>query len=241
MRWGKIVFIIYVIGFFIFIALQIKAHPDWDLNWSLIALGLALLSIFGFFGYFEGKRPSAREIALLATLSAIAALGRVPFAAIPNVQPTTFLVIISGYVFGPGAGFAVGALAALTSGFFLGLGPWTPWQMVAWGLAGLTAGLCRHFRKNVSLVVLLTFAVLWGYLYGLIMNTWHWLTFIYPLTWQTFTATYAAAIWFDTLHGAGNGLFMWFMGRELISVMERFKNRLQVEYLKVDEIKGESI
>lgn len=241
MKWGKIIFIIYVISFLILIALQVQAHPDWNLNWSLIALGLALLSIFGFLGYWENKRHSTKEIALLATLSAIAALGRVPFAVIPNVQPTTFLVIISGYVFGPGAGFAVGALAALTSSFFLGLGPWTPWQMVAWGLAGLTAGLWRHFGKNLSRLLLLIFAVLWGYFYGLIMNTWHWLTFIYPLTWQTFTATYAAAIWFDTLHGVGNGVFMWFMGRELIRVMERFKNRLQVEYLQVDELKEESI
>ena len=75
-------------------------------------------------------------IALVATLAAFAALGRIAFAAVPNVKPTTDIVLISGYALGGGPGFAVGALAGLTSNFFFGQGPWTPWQMAAWGATG---------------------------------------------------------------------------------------------------------
>ena len=60
----------------------------------------------------------------------------------PNVKPTTDIVLISGYALGGGPGFAVGAIAGLASNFFFGQGPWTPWQMAAWGVTGVVgAGL----------------------------------------------------------------------------------------------------
>ena len=76
-------------------------------------------------------------IALVATLAAMAALGRVAFAATPNVKPTTDIVLIAGYSLGGAPGFMVGAVAALASNLFFGQGPWTPWQMVGWGGVGL--------------------------------------------------------------------------------------------------------
>ena len=88
-------------------------------------------------------------IALVATLAAMAALGRVAFAALPNVKPTTDIVLIAGYVLGGAPGFMVGAVAALASNLFFGQGPWTPWQMVAWGGVGLFgAGLARVFGQG---------------------------------------------------------------------------------------------
>ena len=72
-------------------------------------------------------------LALVATLAALAALGRIAFAPIPNVKPTTDIVLLAGYVLGGAPGFAVGAVAALASNLFFGQGPWTPWQMAAWG------------------------------------------------------------------------------------------------------------
>ncbi len=233
MKWGKVFFGVLLTGFLIFLFFDIKSNPDMNLNWSVLSLSTALLGLLVFFLKFESRRPSAGEIALLATMSALAALGRLPFAAIPNVQPTTFLVIITGYVLGPGAGFAVGALAALTSNFFLGQGPWTPWQMVAWGLAGLTSGILAKVQVYHSRFVLLTLTLVWGYLYGLIMTTWHWLTYIYPLTWQTFVATYIAGFAFDTLHAVGNVIFMYLMGMEMIKILQRFANRLSYNTIDI--------
>ncbi|WP_051688127.1 ECF transporter S component [Desulfofalx alkaliphila] len=204
------------------------------MNWSLLTLGLAVLALLSCFLGFENSKPTAKEVALLATLAALAALGRVVFAGIPSVQPTTFLIIVTGLVFGPGPGFMVGALAALSSNFFLGMGPYTPWQMLAWGLAGFSAGIWGRWQKKPSKLPLIIFAVAWGFLYGLIMNIWHWVTFIYPLNWQTFVAVYGAAFWFDTLHAIGNGIFMWFMGKEFIKVMQRYQKRLVVKEINIE-------
>lgn len=107
------------------------------MSWQLGAFTILFVGLAGGFAWYERARPDARIVALVATLAAFAALGRIAFAALPNVKPTTDIVLIAGYALGPAPGFVVGAVAGLTSNFFFGQGPWTPWQMVAWGATGL--------------------------------------------------------------------------------------------------------
>ena len=90
--------------------------------WSAIVVGGASLVVLAFAVKFESSGMHARVLAIVALLGALSALFRVPFAAIPNLQPSTYLIICSGYVFGPVAGFVVGALTAIVSNFFLGHG-----------------------------------------------------------------------------------------------------------------------
>jgi len=113
-------------------------------NWGLYATVILLLALAGLYRWSQNAAPTSKEITLAAALAAVAAVGRVPFAALPSVQPTSFLVIASGYVFGPQVGFIVGATAALVSNFFFGQGPWTPWQMFCWGMC-----FFNPFRKGL--------------------------------------------------------------------------------------------
>jgi energy-coupling factor transport system substrate-specific component len=193
------------------------------LNWGLVSAVIVVLIILAFFFEFESTAMGSREIALVAMLGTISAAARIPFAAIPSVQPCTFIIICTGYVFGPLAGFMVGAVTALVSNIFLGQGPWTPNQMLAWGLAGVSASLLRRFKPN--LLWLIPFGVLWGYLYGWIMNSWYWLAFAYPLNLKTFLFYQSTSLWFDTFHALGNALFLGIFGLKTIGIMERFKNR----------------
>jgi energy-coupling factor transport system substrate-specific component len=192
-------------------------------SWGLIATVLVILAILAFFFEFEATALSSKEIALVAMLGTLSAVLRIPFAVIPNVQPCTYLIICSGYVFGPVAGFMVGSVTALVSNFFLGQGPWTLYQMLAWGLAGVSASYVRRFRLNT--IWLIVFGVIWGYLYGWIMNTWFWLSFIYPLTLKTFAVYQLNSIWFDTFHAIGNVIFLGLFGMRTIAILERFRQR----------------
>lgn len=192
-------------------------------SWGLIATVLVILAILAFFFEFEAAALSSKEIALVAMLGTLSAVLRIPFAVIPNVQPCTYLIICSGYVFGPVVGFMVGSVTALVSNFFLGQGPWTPYQMFAWGLAGVTASYVRRFRLNT--LWLIVFGAIWGYLYGWIMNTWFWLSFIYPLTLRTFAVYQLNSVWFDTLHAIGNVIFLGLFGMKTIAILERFRQR----------------
>jgi len=117
-------------------------------NWALMATVLAVLVILAFFFSFESIAQSSKEIALISMLATMSAVLRIPFGAIPGFQPCTFLIICSGYVFGPVSGFMVGAMTPLISNFFLGQGPWTLYQMLAWGLIGCGAGYLGRFMRR---------------------------------------------------------------------------------------------
>jgi energy-coupling factor transport system substrate-specific component len=200
------------------------------MNWAMITAILAILGCVAFFFEFESSTASSKEVASLAMLGTLSAVLRVPFAALPGVQPCTYLIMCSGYVFGPIAGFVVGAMTPLVSNFFLGHGPWTLYQMIAWGLVGLASGYLRKVKMNQLLLISL--GILWGYLYGLITNLWFWTTFIYPLTLNTLIVTQMSAIWFDTLHAAGNAIFMGLLGMKTILVLCRFRERFSITVLR---------
>jgi energy-coupling factor transport system substrate-specific component len=198
------------------------------MNWGLIATILVILVIIAFLFEFEAAAISSKEIALVAMLGTVSAVLRVPFAAIPSVQPCTYLIICSGYVFGPIAGFMVGAITALVSNFFLGQGPWTPYQMFAWGLVGVTAAYLRRFDLNTKWLVV--FGIISGYVFGWIMNVWTWAAFIYPLTFKTFIVTQLNSVWFDTFHAVGNAIFLGLFGEKTIAILGRFKKRFNWVY-----------
>ena len=194
--------------------------------WSLYTLLAALFILAVAFYAYERRGIPAREAALIATLAALAGLSRVPFAGLPAIQPTTFMVIVTGRVFGPGAGFMVGAMAPLVSNMFLGHGPWTPWQMLAWGVAGLSGGLFKYIFVRYRRWPMVVLALVWGFLFGWFMNTWHWLTFVHPLTLSSFLAVQATSFWFDAVHGLTSAAFMYLAGRELVNILYRFNRRL---------------
>ena len=206
------------------------------MNYGIISVCVLAVVLIAVFIYYEKKRISVKEVSLIATLAGLAGVARVPFAVLPNVQPTTFLVIVSGYVFGPVFGFMVGVVATLVSNSFLGHGPWTPWQMLAWGLAGLSAGILGRFAKVPSRLGLSIFAFAWGFLFDYIMNLWHWLFFVYPLNIKSFIATYAASFYFDLSHAAGNFVFTFIFGIDIINTFTRFKNKLSYTVMPVKKL-----
>lgn len=108
------------------------------LIFSLILLGcLAAAFVIN----FERRRPRAREIVLLASMTSLTVGANEICAHTVPVHAGTTLVVLSGIGLGPEAGFLIGALSRFLCNFFDGQGPWTPWQMFAWGLIGYLAGL----------------------------------------------------------------------------------------------------
>lgn len=195
-------------------------------NWGICAALLLSIALLVFFASFEGSKVSSREVGVIAVLAALAAVSRVPFAPIAGVQPTTFLVMVSGYVFGARSGFMVGAIAALASNFFMGQGPWTPFQMLFWGLIGASAGLLGVVRPNASRAVMVSFGIIWGYLFGWLMNLFLVVVFIKPLTWKTVFLAYAASFPMDTMHALSNVCFYLLLGPQVIKVLRRFREKM---------------
>ena len=227
---GKLVLLaLFTLAFALLIFAQSSNAAPGETPWALLVVGGATAVVLAFAIRFESSGMHARVLAIVALLGTLAALFRVPFAAIPNLQPSTYLVICSGYVFGPVAGFVVGALTAIVSNFFLGQGPWTLFQVLAWGLAGASAVALRRFALMTRWLVLA--GIVWGFLFGVIMNTWTWIAFVYPLTLRTFVITWIGSIPFDVMHAAGNALFLALFGVRTIRILERYHGQFSWTWL----------
>ncbi|HTX10932.1 MAG TPA: prenyltransferase/squalene oxidase repeat-containing protein [Solirubrobacteraceae bacterium] len=204
------------------------------MTWQVGAFGILALALAGGFAWYERTRPDARIVALVGTLAAFAALGRIAFAALPNVKPTTDIVLVSGYALGSGPGFAVGALAGLTSNFFFGQGPWTPWQMAGWGATGVIgAGLARATGRRISRWPLALICTVVGFAFTALQDFGDWITYSNHSLGEL--GVYVGkGIGFDCIHAAGCLLFALALGPALIRSLSRFAMRLHVTWRPQD-------
>lgn len=181
--------------------LGVRAAPL--LTMALVLGSIALVAVG-----IETDAPRLRQLMPVVVLAAVAAVGRLLFAVIPDVKPVTAIVIVSGAVLGRRSGFSVGALCALVSNFYFGQGAWTPLQMYAWGLVGYLAGVLSEHGALRSLRGACAFGFLSALLYGLVLNGWHVLAFVRPLTWQGASVAFAAGLPLDVLHGGATVAFL---------------------------------
>lgn len=140
-------------------------------SYAWVSLCTALFICVPFFWRFERRRVPAAELVLVAVLVALAVAGRCLFAALPSVKPVAAIVIIAGMVLGAEDGFMVGAMTALLSNFYFGQGMWTPFQMLAWGIIGLLAGLLSRPLRRYP-IVLAVYGAFAGVLFSAIMDVW---------------------------------------------------------------------
>jgi energy-coupling factor transport system substrate-specific component len=198
------------------------------MSWQLASFLLLALALVGGFAWYERSHPSARVLALVGTLAALAVLGRIAFAPVPNVKPTTDIVLLAGYVFGGAPGFAVGAVAALASNLFFTQGPWTPWQMAAWGAVGVGgAGLAKLSGGRLGRVPLALACGAAGLLYGVIVNFGTVVTFAGGGDlFHRYLVYQATSLPWDLAHAAGNVVFFLVFGPALVRTLRRFRTRL---------------
>lgn len=167
----------------------------------------AILVLFGFvysvFHLFEKSKPSVEYIVLLAILVAIAVVGRLIGMSLPSIQLASFIIIMVGIVYGSETGFMVGIFTAVVSDIFMGLGYWTFFQMLAWGLMGYTSGLFSSKLENIGIRV--AFGFVWGFLYGWITD-FCMIPYMSSVDLNGFIALYAAGIPVDFVHGLINAI-----------------------------------
>ena len=199
-----------------------------DQKYLFISLLVLLEGMLPFFMLFEGHRPQARELVLIAVLCALTVAGRSAFAALPQVKPVLALVIISGAALGGETGFVVGATSMLLSNIFFGQGAWTPWQMFAAGGVGLLAGIL--FQKGRLLrgrgAVCVFGFIVTVLLYGGIMNFSSLVLSHAPLSLATFSAYLLQGLPFDLIHGFSTAAFLYFFA---LSMLEKLR-RIQTKY-----------
>nr|WP_240675838.1 ECF transporter S component [Ammoniphilus sp. CFH 90114] len=194
-------------------------------QYLILSFVFVISALVPFLVRFEARKMEGREVVLIAILAAIAAVSRIPFAPIPSVQPTSFIIMMTAYVFGAETGFMVGALAALVSNMFLGQGPWTPWQMLAWGMIGFSTGMLKDTWLMKKMIGKILFGFLWGFLFGWMMNVTFIFSFLDDFSWSILLTTYMASVLFDFMHAISNVVFLLLFSTAWIKILERFKRK----------------
>ncbi|MDO4555602.1 MAG: ECF transporter S component [Lachnospiraceae bacterium] len=204
-----------------------------DRKYYFISLMIMIYAIVPFVMVFEGRKPQARELIVLATMAALATAGRAAFFMVPSFKPIVAIVIISGIAFGGEAGFLVGAVTMLVSNFLFGQGPWTPWQMFAMGFIGFLAGILH--RKGLlpakrGQLCLFGFLATF-FIYGGIMNPAALFMSTYEFTWSGLLAIYISGVPVDLVHASSTFIFLWIGAKPLLEKLQRIK----VKYGMLDQ------
>ena len=218
----SILVILVLIPLTLFLGTQVKGR--W---YYLISTMIIIELMLPFFAAFESRRPQARELVILAVMAALAAVSRVAFVFLPYFKPLTGIVMLTAVAFGPQAGFLTGAMAIFASNFFFSQGPWTPWQMFAYGFGGFLAGTIFHRRRNWAKPYLLApfgfLSIL--FVIGPLLDSCTVFTMLSKFTVKNVLAVYAAGIGYNVTHGIGAALTLFFVSGPLLRKLERLQNK----------------
>jgi energy-coupling factor transport system substrate-specific component len=196
-----------------------------DRKYYFISLLIVIYTIIPFFMVFENRKPQARELIVIAVLSALAVAGRAAFFMVPQFKPVVAIVIIAGVCFGAESGFLVGAVTGFVSNFFFGQGPWTPWQMFCFGIIGFLSGIL--YKKGILKKTKLSLCFFGGlttfFVYGGIINIGSLLMFTSEFSWKALLATYISGFWFDMVHAVSTVFFLYFISQPMLEKLDRIK------------------
>ncbi len=197
-------------------------------RWHYLTSTLVILEVMlPFFFRFEARKPQARELVTIALLSALAAVSRVAFPFLPNFKPITAVVMVAGIGLGPEAGFLTGAISAFASNFFLSQGPWTPWQMLSYGMGGFTAGLVfgAHPKwRNPAALGAFGFVTVMV-LVGPILDCCTLFTSVAKITWKTAALVFTQGIFMNLSHAAATAVTLVLIARPMLEKLDRLKRK----------------
>ena len=196
-----------------------------DQKYLFISLLVMLECMLPFFLVFEGRKPQARELVIIAVMCAIAVVGRTAFYMLTQFKPVVALVIISGVAFGGESGFLVGAVTMLVSSFVFQFGAWTPWQMFCAGIIGFLAGIL--FRKGLlsrNRGALCIFGFISTIvIYGGIINFGSAIMAHADMNLETILSFYVTGFPFDIVHALSTVVFLYFCAEPMLEKLDRIK------------------
>lgn len=192
--------------------------------YAYISLAIAVLSLLFFITGFEKRKTGTRRLLLISVLTAAAVAGRFIFSPISGVNPITAITVLAAVYMGGESGFVIGALSALISNSFAGQGIWTPFQMFAWGMIGLTAGLLSRFLTGHK-IRLCIFSFFAGILYSLIMDVWSVIWYNGSFAFAPYAAAVATALPFTAVYSVSNILFTLVLAKPFGEKLTRMKKK----------------
>ena len=212
-------FIRIAVPFFVIPALALFGSIAFDRKKHIIiSLAAAFFALMVFISGFEKKSVGTRRLVITAVMTALCFIGRF----IPFLKPITALTIITALYLGGESGFLVGAMTAILSNIYFGHGPWTAFQMLAWGLIGLIAGFLSEPLKRNKLLLLIYGAAA-GIAYSFIMDIWTVLWYNNGFDFKLYLSALVTAIPYTLSYMISNVLFLAVLAKPFGEKLGRIK------------------
>lgn len=192
--------------------------------YSYMSLLIAVLSFIPVFYSFEKRENSSKELSVLAVMIALSVVGRFVFSFLPGFKPVTAITVITAIYLGSEAGFLIGSISAVISNFYFGQGPWTPFQMLAWGIIGFVAGIISKPLKK-SKLILIAYGVFSGVMFSLTMDIWTVLWADGTFNISRYIASQTAALPLTVEYAISNVIFLILLTKPIGQKLERIKNK----------------
>ena len=173
---------------------------------NAVIIFMVCISCIPYYFKYEKKKPQTRESVVLAVMIALTVASRMLFAFSPGFKPVSAMVIICGMAFGRESGFLCGSLSAVVSNFFFGQGPWTPFQMLAWGM-----------------ILLTIFGILSGISYSFVMDIWTLLAAGDGFQWMRYVAVLGTSVPVTIEYCVSNVIFLWILTPVFVKKLNRVK------------------
>ncbi len=173
----------------------------------------------------EKRKLSIERLVLTAVFSALASVGRILFIPVASVLASSFFIIMCGVLLGASEGFLCGVGCAFVSNMVMSQGMWTPWQMLSWGLMGVTASILPELIKKNRLLLSI-FGFLWGFIYGWITNIWSVGVFLEGGGFiKMYLSSCVLSFFFDLRHAVSNFILLFFLSNPFSKMITRVKKK----------------
>lgn len=185
---------------------------------------VSALSLAPFLISFEKKEHTVTYLVLIGVLTTLSVIGRLLFSVVPAFKPVSAMVVIAAMYFGPEAGFLTGALSALLSNFYFGQGPWTVFQMAAWGLIGFFSGLLAHKLKT-NRIFLLFWGAVAGVAYSMLMDIWDAIFADGTVMLSRYLSFLVSSAGFTVMYAVSNVVFLLLLAKPIGKMLERIQTK----------------
>lgn len=200
-------------------------------SYYVTSILVIIYAMVPFFVSFEARRPQARELVIIAVMCALAVAARVAFIWVPHFKPIAAIVMIAGVALGSRSGFLVGAISLLVSDFVFGQGPWTPWQMLAYGIAGFVAGFLAErgviprsdLSNRAKTLLSLAGAAFVVVVVGPILDTCSLFTMVSAITPESALAIYASGLPVNAVQATATAITLFILANPLLGKLERVR------------------
>ena len=168
----------------------------------------------------EKTKITSREIVTVGLMVAVIEVCKIAFMGLPNIELTSFWIILFALYFGKSIYFAIPVFIVI-EGLIFGINLWWIMYLYTWPLLAIVTKLFSNVKS-------VTFWSVFSGVFGLLFGALNSLVYIFmgdtlSAGLRSAFAWWVSGIPYDLIHGAGNFVIMLILYKPITNIIETYK------------------